>query len=194
MLFVEAYKRRFDLPEDSIVIDTTSRSGNWTRGFSPFIIPGGYLYDNYYAKSVENAWQASKVFPQFVDENNNPTPEYFAWAKNIWTSSYAFRYPMDRSLKPLYSWWNGQKYDYVDARKKIYIPLYSRGVLKTKAFETLLDIYRKTDKDIYLVDFDGYNHKKMGLTLKDVANNPKKSMGHAFIIYDLLQRHKNDLI
>ena len=45
-------------------------------------------------------------------------------------------------------------------------------------------------KDIYLIDFDGYNHKEKGMTLADVANNSKKSMGHAFCVYDLLQRYK----
>lgn len=192
MLFVEAYKHRNDLPDDSIVIDTTSRSGTWTRGLSPFIIEGGYLYDKYYAKSVENAWQASKVYSQFVDDNNDPTIEYFKWAENIWNSTYAYRYPMGRDAKPLYSYWNGQKFGYVEARKKIYIPLYSRGVIKTDAFNKLLDIYRTTDKDIYLVDFDGYNHKKIGMSLADVANSPTKKMGHAFVIYDLLQRYKNE--
>ena len=153
-------------------------------------IEGGHLYGNYYAKSIENGWQASKVFPQFVDSENNPTPEYFKWAEKIWNSTYAYRYPMGRDAKPLYSYWNGQKFDYVEARKKIYIPLYSRGVVKTSAFEKLLEIYRTTDKDIYLVDFDGYNHKKLGMSLADVANSSTKKMGHAFVIYDLLQRHK----
>jgi len=191
MLYVEAYKNRFKLPEDSIVIDTTSRSGSWTRGFSPFILQAGHLYGNYYAKSVENAYQASKCYSQFVDDENNPTDEYFKWAQKIWSSSYVYRYPMGRGAKPLFSYWDGQKLDYVEARKKIYIPLYSRAVLKSDAFKKLLNIYRETEKDIYLVDFDGYNHKEKGMTLSDVANNTKKSMGHAFVIYDLLQRQKN---
>lgn len=190
MLFVEKYKNRFSLPEDSIVIDTTSRSATWTRGFSPFIINGGYLYNNYYAKNIENAWQASKVYSQFVDSNNNPTTEYFKWSDKIWKSTYAYRYPMGRESKPLYSYWNGKKFDYIEARKNIYIPLYSRGVVKTDAFKKLLDIYKTTDKDIYLVDFDGYNHKKLGMTLNDVVNSETKKMGHAFVIYDQLQRNR----
>jgi len=189
-LFVEEYKNRFKLPEDSIIIDTTSRSWNWSKGFSPFNLPCGHLYDNYYSKNVENAWQASKVYSQFVDTNNNPTDEYFKWANNIWKSSYAFRYPMGRGAIPLYSYWNGEKLSYIDARKKIYIPIYSRACVESKTFNHLLKIYRKTDKDIYLVDFDGYNHKEKNMTLNDVVNNEARSMGHAFVIYDLLQRHK----
>jgi len=192
MLFVEAYKNRFKLPEDAIVIDTTSRSGSWTRGFSPFVLQAGYLYGNFYAKSVENAYQACKCYSEFV-ENNEPTEEYFKWAQKIWSSSFVYRYPMGRGAKPLFSYWNGEKLNYIEARKKIYIPLYSRAVTQSDAFKNLLKIYRETDMDIYLVDFDGYNHKEKGMTLSDVANNEKKSMGHAFVIYDLLQRYKNNI-
>jgi hypothetical protein len=192
MLFVEAYKNRFKLPEDAIVIDTTSRSRSWTRGLSPFVLQAGYLYDNYYAKSVENAYQGCKCYCDFVD-NDEPTEEYFKWAQKIWASSYVYRYPMGRGIKPIFSYWNGEKLNYIEARKKIYIPLYSRAVIKSEAFKKLLEIYRTTDKDIYLICFDGYNHKEKGVTLADVANNEKKSMGHAFVIYDLLQRYKNNL-
>lgn len=188
-LFVEAYKNRDKLPENAIIINTTSRSASWTRGFSPFIIPGGHLYGHYYAKSVENAWQFSKCYSEFVDDDGNPSPEYFKWAEKGWNDSYVHRYPMG-DTKPLYSYWNGQKYDYIEARKKIYIPLYCRGCLKTKAFEKLLEIYRTTEQDIYLIDFDGYNHKEKGMTLVDVTNNSHKSMGHAFCVYHLLQKYK----
>jgi hypothetical protein len=193
MLYVEAYKNRFKLPEDSIIIDTTSRSTTWSRGLSPFILDGGYLYSGYYSKSVENAWQASKVYSKFVDENNDPTSEYFEWAKKIWRSSYAQRYPMGRNIKPEYLYWNGKKLTYIEARKKIYIPLYSRSVVKSDAFNKLLNIYTNTDKDIYLVDFDGYNHKKLKMSLVDVANSEPRKMGHAFVVYDLLQRKRKIL-
>ena len=77
MLYVESYKNRFKLPENSIIINTTSRSTNWTRGLSPFVLEAGHLYEDYYAKNVENAWQASKVYEEFIDKDGNPKPEYF---------------------------------------------------------------------------------------------------------------------
>jgi hypothetical protein len=189
MLFVESFKNKFTLPDDVIVIDTTSRSDNWTKGFSPFIIYGGHLYGNYYAKNVENAWQFSKVYEQF-DNNGIPKPEYFEWSQKGWIDKYAHRYPMGKGIKPLYSWWDGIKLDYVEARKKIYVPIYSRGVIKTETFNKLLDIYRTTNKDIYLIDFDGYNHIKMGKSLIDVLNDPNMKMGHGFVIFNLLTKMK----
>ena len=76
MLFVESYKNKSKLPEDSIIIDTTSRSTNWTKELSPFTIYGGHLYGNYWATNVENAWQAAKVY-KLYDDNGVPKPEYF---------------------------------------------------------------------------------------------------------------------
>jgi len=189
MLYVESYKNKSKLPVDSIIIDTTSRSTNWTKELSPFTIYGGHLYGNYWATNVENAWQAAKVY-KLYDDNGTPKPEYFIWARKIWSSKYAYRYPMGRGAKPEYSWWDGQNLTYVDARKKIYVPIYSRGVIKTDAFNKLLDIYRTTNKDIYLIDFDGYNHIKMGKSLIDVLNDPNMKMGHGFVIYNLLTKMK----
>jgi hypothetical protein len=188
MLYVESYKNIDKLPSDSIVINTTSRSTNWTKGLSPFIIPAGHLYDNFYAKNIENAWQFAKVYPEFVDENDNIKPEYFVWANKGWTSNFAYRYPMGRDAKPLFSYWDGKRLDYISARKQIYVPLYGKNLMKTKAFAKLLDIYRNATQDIYLVDFDGYNHIQKKMTIKDCIDDPKKKFGHSFVIWYCLEK------
>lgn len=187
MLYVEKYSRK-SFPEDSIVIDTTSRSNNWTKGLSPFILPGGHLYGKYYAKNVENAWQASKVYLDFVDVNGDPKSEYFEWAEKIWNSNYAYRYPMGKGAVPEYSWWDGEKLSYVEARKKIYIPIYQRNIIQSPAFRRLFELYKIEERDIYLIDFDGYNHVKLNKSIDEVINDPKEKMGHAFVIYNLLTK------
>jgi len=183
MLYVEKYNAR--IPEGAIVVNTTSRSNEWSD-LSPFNLPGGYLYADYNAINVENAWQASKVYSEFVDENGDPKPEYFKWAKDIWTSKFAFRYPMGKGRIPLYSYWDGEKLSYIEARKKIYIPIYSRAVIKTNSFKILKELLAKESRDIYLIDFDGYNHVRIKKTMEQVINDPYKKMGHAFVLYDLL--------
>lgn len=184
MLYVERYGAR--IPEGSVIIDTTSHSNDWSRDLSPFYLLGGHLYQDYFAENVENAWQASKVYLEFVDENDNPTEKYFEWAKSIWKSKYAFRYPMGRGRKPLYSWWDGEKLTYVEARKRIYIPIYSRAVIETNGFKKLKELVETDPRDIYLIDFDGYNHIKMKKSMKEVINDPYKKMGHAFVLHSLL--------
>ena len=189
-LYVEKYWNKDKLPDTSIVIDTTSKSDNWSRGLSPFLVPCGHLYGNYYSINVENGWGGSKVYKEF-DDNGKPKPEYFIWAQKIWRDKWAHRYPMGKGKIPLYSWWDGQSLDYIEARKKIYVPIYARGVIKTKAFKKLLYIYRTIKKDIYLIDFDGYNHIEMGKSMTEVLNDPHMRMGHAFVIYSLLEKYKN---
>jgi hypothetical protein len=45
-----------DKPKNEIIINTTSRSNNWSRGLSPFFLGAVELYGDYIAKNVENAW------------------------------------------------------------------------------------------------------------------------------------------
>lgn len=44
-------------------------------------------------------------------------------------------------------------------------------------------------KEIWLWDFDGYNHERLGMTLDDVMDNPKLKMGHAFVLKMMLVGH-----
>lgn len=166
-------------------IDTTSRSKTWSRGLSPFFLGPCQLYDGYVARNVENAWQYSKVYAGHVDSEENPSQSYFDWAQAGWSRTRADRYPMGKGAKPLYSWWDGKKLDYVSARKKIYIPLYASAVLKSEAFAQLKKLYNETGH-IRLRDFDAYDYRAMGQSLKDAMNNPVKKMGHAFVLALLL--------
>jgi hypothetical protein len=179
------------VPEN--MVNTTSRSYNWSRGLSPFYLGPVYLYDFHTANNVENAWQFCKVYPEHVDVDNNPTEKYWEWAKIGWTDKYAHRYPMGKGAKPLYSLWKGQKLTYVEARKAIYIPLYRDAVKDTDAFKQLQQMY-KENKDLYLWDFDGYNHRSLDMSYKDVVNHPVLKMGHAFVLAMMLEEQLEEII
>lgn len=167
-------------------INTTSKSTNWSRGLSPFFLKDIELYNGYKAKNMENAWQFSKVYKDQADSDGNPTQAYFDWAINGWNSDWAFRYPMGKGAIPLYSFWDGQKLDYIQARKAIYLPLYAKSVVKTEAFKILKGIYEK-EGNITLWDFDGYDYMTLGMTLQEVLLEPKRKMGHAFVLAMLLE-------
>jgi hypothetical protein len=166
-------------------IDTTSRSMNWSRGLSPFYLGPCELYGGHVSKNMENAWQYAKVYPEHTDGDGNPTESYFEWAQKGWNKERADRYPMGHCKKPLYSWWDGRKLDYITARQEIYIPLYSKAVRKTTAFATLKRIYEEQG-EIWLRDFDGYDYTRLGGRLKDVITNSEKKMGHAFVLAMML--------
>jgi len=93
---------------------------------------------------------------------------------------------MGRGAKPEYSYWDGKKYGYVDARKKIYAPLYASLVAQTNAFKKLTKIY-ENEKRLYLWDYDGYDHASMNRTIEQVLEDPELKMGHAFVLLMLLR-------
>ncbi len=174
-------------PDNPCHIDTTSRSKNWSRGLSPFLIGPCKLYASESALNMENAWQYSKVYSKFIDAQGEPTTEYFNWARKGWLTQRAIRYPMGKGAKPAYSYWDGNKLGYIEARRQIYIPLYSSAVKDTEAFNTLTNIYNKYDHMI-LKDFDAYDVDTSGAWCEDVIENPHKKMGHAFVLVMMLQK------
>jgi len=171
-----------DVPdEDSVVINVTSRSTNWSKGLSPFLIkPIGED-----AQNVENFWQYSRVFNEHVDENGEPNESWYKWRDEGFKKKLGDRYPMGKGAKPLYSFYKGNKYGYIEARKKMYAPVYAKSVVMTRAYEELYKVYKNND-DIYLLDFDCYDNEKLGMTMKDVINCETRKMGHCFVLKNML--------
>jgi len=164
------------------IVDTTSHSGEW-KELSPFLLGPCPLYNTYVAFNVENGWQFSKVYKHHHGANGLPTPDYWNWALQGWSDKTPHRYPMGKGAKPLYSFWDGKKLDYIEARKRIYAPLYAHAVVKTAAFKKLQQLH-SGGTDLILRDFDGFDHK--GKSLSQVLNDPLKKMGHAFVLKMLL--------
>lgn len=174
------------LNKDTAVFSTVAKHS----GLSPFKIGPCKLYKDYVSKNMENAWQYAKVYNiHFRHSSQKPTGDYWEWAKSGWSNPKAVRYPMGKGKKPVGSWWNGELLDYVTARKRIYGPLYAEAVQKTEDWKTLKNAYQNYD-DIVLLDYDAYDHHKMGRTLSDVLNDPGKKMGHAFVLAMLLTKDK----
>lgn len=176
------------IPQDTpfnTIINTTSRSKNWSRQLSPFLLGPVDLYAGLIAKNVENAWQFSKIYACHVDSNGDPNQDYWMWATKGWQDTYAHRYPMGKGSIPLYSLWNKEKLSYIDARKKIYIPAYSKAVAKTEGFQYLQKLYTNGN-DLYLIDFDAYDFRSLNMSYEDVINCKERKMGHAFVLAMML--------
>lgn len=176
------------LREGFITINTTS-NGSVTlyKQLSPFYLNNEqYFYGEYFANNFENLWQYSKVYECHVNEDGEPTEAYFEWATIGWAKKRAERYPMGKGAKPLYSYYKGQKLNYIEARKLIYVPYYAREVLKTQAFKYLKQMHQAGEK-IALQDFDGYDYLALDMSLEDVLNCEKRKMGHAFVLAMLLE-------
>ncbi len=167
-------------------VDTTSHSSaDWSTGLSPFSLGPVTLYGSYTARIFENAWQFAKLYPEHADANGQPTNQYWTWAQNGWNSTKPFRYPFGMRRKPLCSLWDGQCLDYIAARKKIYVPLYQQAVRHTRAYEMLERLYLE-EGQLILFDFDGYDHRQLGMSFKDVIHCSTRICGHAFVLAIML--------
>lgn len=181
---VRVYGPRDTPPPDLQLIDTTSKGIEW-RELSPFFLGPCYLYEGYASERMENAWQYAKVYEEHTDGKGNPTQEYWDWAIEGWSNRRAVRYPMGKGRKPLYSLWDGEKLNYIEARKRIYVPLYARLVTCTETYQRLDQMYINGEA-FCLWDYDGYDYLRLGYTLEQVLNNPDRKMGHAFVLAMLL--------
>lgn len=173
-------------PRNPNAINCTSRSRDWSQGLSPFFLGPCKLYGDYVSQNMENAWQYSKVYKVHTDANNEPTSDYFEWANRGWCKERADRYPMTKGAKPEYSLWNGEKLTYTQARRRIYIPLYSNAVRNTNAFK-ILSVFYKERGELILWDFDAYNHRELGMNWDQVIDDPSRKCGHGFVLAMMLE-------
>jgi hypothetical protein len=174
-----------DNPTDGLIVNTTSRSTNWSKGLSPFFLGPVDMGNGLVVSNVENAWQFSKVYQQHVDAEGNPSSLWYEFRKLGFASERAIRYPMGKGTVPLYSYFNDQKFAYIEARKALYIPIYSYYVRQSFAFRCLRKL-STTEPLIYLQDFDGYDHAKQGMSFDEVITCETKKMGHAFVLAMML--------
>lgn len=172
-------------PKDAFVINTTSRATNWARGLSPFVV-GPIMMPDGVSRNMENAWQYSKLYAQHATPSGDPTEAYWEWRRQGWQERRAHRYPMGKEAKPICSLWQGKKLSYTEAREHIYVPLYAHNVQGTAAFNQL----RKEalgSSEIWLWDFDGYNHKAIGSSYEQVVKSENRKCGHSFVLAALLE-------
>ena len=185
------------IPDGAMVIDTTSNSGDFS-GLSPFVLR---VLERTTGKNVifENLWQYSKVYKIHLDTDNNLKPDWFIWRKQGWDNPRAVRYPMGKGAVPDYAYWQdglrGEwlKLNYIESRKQIYAPEYAKWVEMTDSYKRLKSLY-ESNQDIILLDYDAYDHQALGMTLKEVINNPDKKCGHAFILMMMLTGKLEDCL
>jgi len=193
---------------------------------------GPYLLKDERGRIFENIWQFAKVYkvvpaareklsrysntviwehPEETHvKNDKLTEKYFAWRKKGMNAEYAIRYPVGfhHRHKCLYSYYNRKKLSYIQARYRIYLPLYVKFVKKEPKFDELkkrlndgenlliievdgphqesLDYY----KEKYDVDDDFIVNDTMLIdedNINIMMNDPKHPFGHGYCLaYALL--------
>jgi hypothetical protein len=174
---------------DPNIIDTTSHSEGWNRDLSPFYLGPVDLWGGYISQTVENAWQYARLYACHVDENGDPTDEWWKWAKAGWDNPRAVRYPMGKGTRPLCAYWNGEKLGYIEARARIYCPLYAEAVQRTEGWKKLKRMYEEKG-EIHIWSFDSYDHRALGMNYTDVLKSSARKMGHGFVLACLLENKR----
>jgi hypothetical protein len=185
MIYAVSFKHT--IPEGVISMDVTSRSSNWGRLFSPFNLGPVKLYDEHWAYNIENGYQFSKVYPDFSTVYDLPAGHYWEWATKGWHTTKPIKYPLGVWSKHLYHWWDGKKLTNLEAQNQIFLPLYKSAVTKTSAFLRLKEMYETSKEDIYLIDFEGYNHRYLEKTWDQVVSDPDRPVGQGFALCMLLE-------
>lgn len=168
-------------PYGGTEIDVTSNSGRYAS-LSPFVLDSR----KYLARRFENLWQFSKVYPDQVDDNGEPSMDWFKWRAKGFASDRAIRYPRGKGATPLYSYWNGEHLGYIQARKQIYAPVYAELAGWTLGYGHLEWLRDNTNLDIVLRDYDAYDHIAMGKSFREVINDPDRKCGHGFVLAMML--------
>jgi hypothetical protein len=178
---------KHEIPENSIVINVTSYSDSFGRMLSPFNVGPVNLYDEHWAHNIENGYQFAKLYSQYANEKGEPNENYWKWAKNGWENKKPIKYPLGAWNVCLHHWWKGRKLNRLEAQNEIFLPLYKEAVVQTKEFQVLKDLYESTDKNIVLLDFEGYDYNFLEIPLKDVFTHPDYPVGQGFALLGLLE-------
>ena len=217
-------------PDEWAMVNTTSRAkkDHWGRAFSPMLMGPVPLYNGMESRTLEVAWQFSKVYTECVISicqfhgaprgpacreegckrftpliepvdhlgiNGMPNENWWRWARSGWQyevdpdnpdSRMYLRYPMGIGAKAAYSYWNGRRYSYIEARKEIYIPLYSEAAMKLPAWAQLKSLYN-AGECLKLLDVDGRNLHNLDMTYEQALNDPNYSFGHSLVLCALLE-------
>ena len=172
MIFIESKRKKLEDIEaqypDAMIIDVTSHAQDEFVKFSPFYPNGGIpvpFTEGLVAVSVEGIWQGLKVF-----EDADIDTRMFSKRdmKNMKRTTTKF----GRCLGHRKGVHGEELLEYIEARKKIYLPCY-KWVLENK-LQKLVTAVRVISKNKPVVLLD-YN------TNPDV-NNPKKALSHAALI------------
>lgn len=140
--------------------------------------------------AIANAWQFSKVYPELpestqyyspydrtviwewptethLDENRELTPEYWAWRDAGMTHDQAVRYPagMKHRHECAFSLLINQdgseeRLNYIQARKRLYIPWYVHSVRRLPQFREL-KARVKAGENLLIVEVDGPHQESL---------------------------------
>lgn len=147
--------------------------------FSPMTFKKFKGYPNF-----ESWWQVGKHI-QGVDR----VKQVRYWLRVGHDGKPKRRYPNSKNKKVLYAKWDGgEKMNYIDSRKKMYVPEYFNMIKDEKELKKLIN-YRNRGGNIVVYDYDGPFEGKTPVALevnesmlREKINDPKRPFGHGYVV------------
>ncbi len=140
------------------------------------------------AQKMENLWQFSKVLESELDDNGDPGQLFFERREEGFSSHKGIRRKSDKSPVKFF-YWESEKLDLVEARKKIYCNYYESLVVKTDAYKELEDILKR-GINIQILGYDGHDYDVKedpdGSKLFEFLKDTSRSFGHEFVLVGIL--------
>jgi hypothetical protein len=206
-----------------IWVTTKSKSGKYFE-LSPYSLANseGHLMENIYqfskiyqtvpATRERLRFNSSKVIWEHpaethLDDDGNPTPEYWAWRQKGMENPDPVRYPTGYKHRSkclgAIEHMGGPLLDYIAGRKRIYVPTYTSLVKEKTQFKRLKKRLQEGEK-LLIIDVDGpkaqsldYYVERYGVAhdwidrdsiavtpenLQILLNDPKHPFGHGFCL------------
>lgn len=172
MIYIENHKKSSKtltkLYPQAIVVDVTSKGEMPFVMLSPFYPHGGIpvpFSENLYSWTVEGIWQGLKVFD---GEDIDPAKFEIQDMKGIKRTVRKLGEPLGHRAGVT----GEQLLNYIDARKKIYVPSY-RWILQNKACRAIQELEDlATRGDLVLLDYN----------TNDDIEDPSKPLSHASLV------------
>ena len=140
---------------------------------------------------LENAWQSSKVWQADLLANKTEIgPSFFARRRQMAASEKGIRHAISskKGERPVFQLWNGERLTYIQARAKIYRPLYERLARQTDAYKRILASV-KQGTNVQILGYDGFkmgveaSERELEYHLQDVS----KPAGHELLLVFMLR-------
>jgi hypothetical protein len=184
-------------------INVCSGATGWTKGLSPMIL-GPVTHEEVDEKGVllpvatcvENYWQSLKLFQCDLDSAGNILPSYFQRKRDILSNHKGVRHPLPKAASKvaknsnspnkslcLFSYVNGERLSYLEARKQIYCPLYAYMAEKSEAYAKLFSLHQE-GYNLLILDYDGYPVDST--TLDFAFKDESRPFGHGAVLYCML--------
>jgi hypothetical protein len=135
--------------------------------------------------------QASKVWEDEEAADGLPTKEWYERRAKLWADKKGHRWVKkgkdksgNKNIAKYSLWGKSKKLSYLEARRRIYAPIYSAHVRQTEAYKELEKMH-KEGVNLLLLGFDGYNRD--GKTWKECFEDISKPFGHEQCLAAMLE-------